>query len=161
MAWIERILEQWGKLRLADEAKDLADNQKVLAADRAVVDAHNRRNFGESYRPEAEADDVIHVGDSVQHVYPAPPAPAPSSLPKLLLGAGLLATGVGGPLGAWFVADALRSRPAAVQSTTTPAESPAAEQTPVPEPPPVVAPPSAASDRDFEIRLGPTTRQGQ
>ncbi len=37
--------------------------------------------------------------------------PKPSVWPKALLGAGLLATGIGGPIGAWMVADAIRNRP--------------------------------------------------
>lgn len=78
------------------------------------MDAHHNLLFGCNGKKESESDDEmghIVLGDYRidQHL---PEPPKPSQLGKILLGAGLLATGIGGPLGAWFVADAIRNKPA-------------------------------------------------
>ena len=46
MEWLEGLMTQYGKLRLAREAKDLDDSVKVLATDREAVRAHHRRTLG-------------------------------------------------------------------------------------------------------------------
>ena len=48
------------------------------------------------------------------------PPPRTPAFGRLLLGAGLLATGVGVPIGGWLIADALRSLPPPVVSETGP-----------------------------------------
>lgn len=67
MQWLVNLMEVYGKIRIADEAKNLNDNAKVLKADRAVVDAHHRKYLGENYKPEAVDDDMIHIGDRIEH----------------------------------------------------------------------------------------------
>lgn len=78
---------------------------------------------------EKESDD--DMGNSIRvespethNHYPAPIKE--SGLAKALIGAGLLATGIGIPAGAWFVADALKSKPAPV---VAPVEQPSEVET--------------------------------
>ncbi len=102
-------------LRTAKEALMLADSQKLLAQSNAVVNAH-WTNHLPGFKP--PADEMINVGDqnTAIHNYPAPPVPAPSALgtaAKLGLAAALVATGIGVPVGAWILADAIKNIPAA------------------------------------------------
>ncbi|QDV53884.1 hypothetical protein Enr17x_59670 [Gimesia fumaroli] len=64
-------------------------------------------------RPEGED---MHIGDdnSVVHQYMPAQGNTAGTLAKLALGAGLIATGVGVPVGGWLIADALKNRPAPV-----------------------------------------------
>lgn len=117
MHWMETLLNQYGKLKIAAEAVELQDNQRVLEQDSAVVNAHHRRYFGDAFKP-PETDDVIHIGDQVIHQHAPPPARKRSragGLLKMALGAGLLATGVGGGIGIGLILDGLLNRPPAVQ----------------------------------------------
>ncbi len=59
-------------------------------------------------RPEAED---MHIGDdnSVVHQYLPASRNTAGTLAKLAVGAGLLATGVGVPIGGWLIADALKN----------------------------------------------------
>ncbi|WP_166830922.1 hypothetical protein [Thalassoroseus pseudoceratinae] len=136
MSWIEQLLNDYGKMRLAGEAKDLQDNHQILAMDRAAVDAHNRRNFGSDYRSPAdsESSDMIHIGDHHQHL---PPRRSPSRIWPALLGAGLLASGVGGGVGLTLLWNSLKPQ--------------------LPEPVPQVTHPQQSPDEDtlFELQLGP------
>ncbi len=143
MSWIEQLLHDYGKMRLAGEAKDLQDNQQILAMDRAVVDAHNRRNFGSDYHSPADSEesDMIHIGDHHQHL---PSRRSPSRIWPALLGAGLLASGLGGGVGLTLLWNALRPESVATHPQTT-------------EPAPEVAIPQSSPDEDtlFELQLGP------
>ena len=69
MEWIESLLEKYGRLKLAQEAKDLDDARNVLATDREVVRAHHRRTLGESFRQKGDDDSMIHIGDRHDHVH--------------------------------------------------------------------------------------------
>jgi hypothetical protein len=145
MEWVERLLDNYGKLRLAGEAKDLEDNRKLLEIDRAVVQAHHRRNLGKDFRTTedgSDGDDMIHIGDRYEHLHAAPSAGG--RVLRLVLGAALLASGVGGGFGLALLADALR------QPTALPIR-PAPERQP-PEP---ATPPAIDQDTLFELRLGP------
>jgi hypothetical protein len=77
-------------------------------------------------------DDMVNLGNIT--VQPSPP----SQIGKLLVGAGLLTTGIGVPIGGWLIADAIRDLPA--------------------DPPPVVVqpPPEIPEDTDtqYDLRLG-------
>ena len=67
----------------------------------------------------AQSEEVADVGDSTttnidspqHHHYYLQPAAKPSGLGKMLVGAGLLAAGIGGPLTGYLVADALKPKP--------------------------------------------------
>ena len=54
MHWLEELLHTYGQLKVAGEANNLDDNHKVLAADRAVVEAHHRRHLGQAFEPPAK-----------------------------------------------------------------------------------------------------------
>ena len=129
----------YGKLKLAREANELDDNHKVLAADRALVDAHHKKHFGSDYTTPAN-NDMIHIGDQVQHL---PQPPKSGWLGKMLLGLGLLGTGAGMGVGGTLVASAIKS-----------ALEPAPQQV-APEAPPAQAPAQTHDDHDtqFELRL--------
>lgn len=110
----EKLLGQWARARLAHEAVMLEDAQQVLRQARAGVRGHPSTA--------AAADDVsedanmIHIGDQVTHHHAAPPAKSSSGLwLKGLIGAGLMATGIGLPAGAWMLASAL-TKPAEVKT---------------------------------------------
>lgn len=138
MSWIEQLLNDYGKMRLAGEAKDLQDNQKILAMDRAVVDAHNRRNFGSDYRSptDSEESDMIHIGDRHEHW---PSRRNPSRLWPALLGAGLLASGIGGGVGLTLLWNAIKPQGGNAEPNSN------------------IASPASSRDDDtlFELRLGP------
>jgi hypothetical protein len=147
MEWVERLLDNYGKLRLAGEAKDLEDNRKMLEIDRAVVQAHHRRNLGKDFLAAgdgSDGDDMIHIGDRYEHLHSAPSPSAGGRLLRLVLGAALLASGVGGGFGLALLADALR------QPVASPIIPPPERQPPKPE-----ALPAADHDTLFELRLGP------
>ena len=80
--------------------------------------------------PSQTADEADEVGDSTNidcpqyHYHQQAPAPKPSVLGKAMIGAGLLATGVGAPLGAYFVADALSKPPVAIVQPIQPEVKP-------------------------------------
>lgn len=105
----EKVLGQWARARLAHEAVMLEDAQAVLRQARAGVRGHHRTSA------EPESESMIHIGDLVQHHHP----PQPSGIgqfAKAAIGAGLLATGLGIPAGAWLIADAL-CKPAEFKTT--------------------------------------------
>lgn len=92
----------------------VADEADVLSHQRAVVRAHNQRMMGADM-PDDEATN-IHIGDIVGASDSAPPnadssAPKPGLSPLVsgLIGAGLLASGIGIPAGAYFIADAIKN----------------------------------------------------
>lgn len=164
MNWVENLLDIDAKLRLANDAKDLQDNQRLLALDRAAVEAHHRRTFGDAFQPApapAEPDDgMIHIGDTIQHVYPAggastPPAPVPPGPDQTPTGttpptggrlvravvaaasvAGALATGAVGAIALPHILEYFR--PAAAE----------------PAPAPAPADPRPDNDTLFDLRLG-------
>lgn len=95
------------KLTLARQSMLLADESDVLSHNRALVRAHNKRMMGADM-PEDDATN-IHIGDMVSQPGPAKAKPSLSPLLAGLIGAGLLATGIGGAAGAWFIADAIKN----------------------------------------------------
>lgn len=115
--------ESWDSLRRARQAILLNDQARTLSQSAAVVDAHHKRYLGPDFN--AEHEDMIHVGDTHIQQAPHPAAAQGRSLLKNLalmgLGAGLLATGVGAPIGGYLVANALKNwKPApAAQATDT------------------------------------------
>ncbi len=91
------------------------------------------KDIVDNNRPEGEE---MHIGDdnSVIHQYlPATTGSTAGTLAKLAVGAGLLATGFGVPIGGYLIADALKDKPAPV----TPAD------------------PTVDTDTQYEIGLDP------
>ena len=146
MEWIESLLEKYGRLKLAQEAKDLDDARNVLATDREVVRAHHRRTLGESFRQESDDDRMIHIGDRHEHVHVEETHTngrrglLSGPLGKLAVAAGLIASGAGAGAGGLMLLEALRAGP----GPTLP-----------PTPPSAVQPGHADQDTHFELRLGP------
>lgn len=96
------------KLRLAHEAMMVNDAQSVLRQDRDQVRNHHRTTLPTSqYSP--AGDDMIQIGDSTTHVHQHTPK---QQWGKLLLGLGLLASGIGVPAGALILGEQLLSQPA-------------------------------------------------
>lgn len=139
MHWLEHLLETYGQLKVAGEANALNDNQKILAMDRKVVEAHHRRNLGPEFSqaPADSEDDMIHIGDRHDHHHASNPAPQSSWL-KWLVPFALLATGTGSGIGAAMLWNHLTNPPK-------------------PAPPAEIAKPSD-QDTLFELRLGPPTQ---
>jgi len=110
------------KLMTADVARMLADNQRVLDLASRRAEAFSQYELSKlgtkmSDRPE---DMQISIDSPVttthHHAAPVIP-PAAAGLGKwasAAIGAGLLATGIGVPAGAWMIADAIR-KPATEQ----------------------------------------------
>lgn len=137
MHWLEQLLKTYGQLKVAGEASSLDDNQKILAMDRRVVEAHHKRTLGPTFQPAPidSEDDMIHIGDRHDHHHATAIAPTSSSWLKWLLPFALLATGTGGGIGAAMLWNNLTTPPHPV--------------------PPAVAPKPSDQDTLFELRLGP------
>jgi hypothetical protein len=117
MTWIENLLDKAGKIDLGEQAVMLEDRQELLKRDRQSVAAAQQKFLGkEMPDPEPDEDGMgVHVGDSNVHNYPPQPRSGMNPWLAGAIGAGLLASGVGIPLGASFIANAIKGIPAASQ----------------------------------------------
>ena len=88
----DKLVEMWGRLRLAQEANLVQDSREVLATEREVVRAHHRRNLGDDFQQEGEMGD-LHVGDVVHNHHQQKSKTGGSLLTQGLVTAGLLASG--------------------------------------------------------------------
>lgn len=124
-------LELWSGI-LGIRSLERAANEQAL--NREAESAHVRQKVWGMKTNGADPMHDTYLGD-VTHVH-SQKGGGGGNLLKGLLGAGLLATGVGVPAGAWMIADALRSQP--------------------PAPAPVVQTPPPAVDTDtlYNLRLG-------
>jgi len=105
-AWMSDLMDKYGRLQLWREAIQTGDLGQTLRQSRQMAAAAQEKFNGLTVPPERD-DDVVNLG-SITVQQPPPRAPA---FARLLVGAGLLATGVGVPIGGWLIADALRSLP--------------------------------------------------
>ena len=104
------------RLTMARKAALVDDQAQMLATARAQKEAHNKTYLPNYVSPE---EPVIHIGD-IHNETPAAKPPARSCLSPLaagLIGAGLLATGLGIPAAGYFIAEAIRQPPVPVPST--------------------------------------------
>lgn len=104
----EQVLDR-ASLNTARKALMVDDLQQVLATNRAAKEAHNQ-TFLPNYKTPEEP--VIHIGDIHNEATVPPQSGKKSAMNPLLaaaIGAGLMATGVGGLTGAWFIADAIKN----------------------------------------------------
>lgn len=88
----------------------IEDQAKLLSRSHAVVNAHDANNFGPGY--EAPEEPVIHIGDVNNEAPAAAPQTARRGVSPLvsgLIGAGLLATGLGAGVGGLLIADAIKN----------------------------------------------------
>lgn len=144
---VDLVASHWQKL---SRLKVWAGTLAMQSLQRAAVDnaknqeaesAHVRRSVWDA----ADATEGGDVNDTVlgdmttTHIHHAPP----SSLGKILLGAGLLATGIGIPAGAWMIASGAK------EATTKPSDPPAFS---VPVEKPSERP--AVTIGGYELRLG-------
>ena len=119
---------KWFGLKIAHDALMMNDAQKLLDIERQAVARHHAANYptvpGGTVEP--PGDDVIHVGDTIEHHHHHAPTPAGlSKLATAALVAGALLGG--GGLGAVLVG-ALMPRGPAVQPTAPTATTEAAPQ---------------------------------
>lgn len=130
MHWLEKLIEKYGRLRLANDAVLTQDRAAVLRQGRAAVQAWNSLALGSPTAPAAGDEEMIHVGDV--HVTGAASPPAsrpPGSWGSVLLGAGLLATGVGLPTAALVALRALPALRSPVPVPTQPSPPPSGSST--------------------------------
>lgn len=107
-------LELWSGI-LANLSMKRADAER--AANSEAEAAHVRRTvWGSNVGGEKMQD--TYLGD-VTHVHETKPGNGGSNLVKGLLGAGLLATGIGAPLGGMMIANALTQQAVAPVDTDT------------------------------------------
>ena len=143
MSWVEMLLNNYGKLKLASEAVMVEDRQKLLRDGRDSVKAWNQTILGDAMpapKDTPAGDDMIHIGDAVTHQHFPPPKTGLGTLAKLGVGAALIATGAGAGLGVPLILDALRPKPA-VATPDPPA--------PLLPPPTVKSQPTTLFDLDF------------
>ena len=106
----QRAAEGTAGIRTAHDAMMLDDGAKVLAEARKQVAGYASNN-GIKNGHEEEGG-MIHVGDKLTY-NESKPSLIPG-LAKLALGAGLLATGIGAPVAAYMLKDALLPKAGAV-----------------------------------------------
>lgn len=105
-----RLGEVWAKLAVARQSVMIEDQAKQLNRSHAVVNAHDKKYGGSDYT--APEDPVIVIGDVNNEAPAAAPQTAKRGMSPLvsgLIGAGLLATGLGAGVGGWMIADAIRN----------------------------------------------------
>lgn len=115
--WREKLAQKFWAVKVGERAENLRQAAKRFDNVNSLTMATREKLLGkeitDNNRPEGEE---MHIGDdnSVIHQYLPTIKNTGGTLAKLALGAGLLATGVGVPVGSWLIADALRNRPAPI-----------------------------------------------
>lgn len=115
--WLQKLITRGAQINLGEQAVMLEDRVKLLKHNRQSVASAQRKFLGNDMpAPEPDEEDMgVHVGDSTTHNYPAPQRKGMSPLMSGLIGAGLLASGVGIPMAGYFIADAIKNiKPAVV-----------------------------------------------
>lgn len=131
-------LKVWaGALAMQSLQRAAVDNAKNQEAE----SAHVRRSvWGDANAAEGgDVNDTVLGDMTTTHIHHA----APSSLGKMLLGAGLLATGIGIPAGAWMIASGAKEsivKPSDPPDVSVPVEKPSERP--------------AVSIGGYELRLG-------
>lgn len=111
-------------MKIGERAENLRQTAKRFNNVHSLTMATREKLLGkditENNRPE---DENMHIGDDNRTIHQYLPEQKKSGggLAKLALGAGLLATGVGVPVGGWLVAEAIRdaNKPAPAAPTET------------------------------------------
>lgn len=110
------------QLGTARRALMLDDLSQMLATSRAAKESHNRTHLPNYQTPE---EPVIHIGDIHNEANGAqggtPKRSGLSPLMSGLIGAGLLASGIGIPAAGYFIADAIKNMKPG-QTVTTPGD---------------------------------------
>lgn len=116
------LAELWAKMALARQSIMVEDQAKLLNRSHAVANAHDAKYLGTTYNLPEEP--VIHFGDNNNLGAPQVQHPAKSGTSPLLaglIGAGLLASGIGIPAAGYFIAKAINGiKPAQSQTVINP-----------------------------------------
>ncbi len=121
LTWQERIAKHFWSIKVGERAEGLRQASHRFNNVESLVMSTREKLLGkeivDNNRPEGEE---MHIGDDnrVTHQYMPSQGNTAGTLAKLALGAGLIATGVGVPVGGWVIADALKAKPVATQSST-------------------------------------------
>jgi len=122
LTWQERIAKHFWSIKVGERAENLRQASHRFNNVESLVMSTREKLLGkeivDNNRPEGEE---MHIGDDnrVTHQY-MPPQKQGGTLLKLALAAGLAATGVGIPVSAWFVVDAIKSMKQPVSAITPP-----------------------------------------
>lgn len=112
--WAEKLAQMWWGVKVGERAENLRQAARRFDNVDSLTMATREKLLGkqivDNNRPEGED---MHIGDdnSVVHQYIPAQRSTAGALAKLAIGAGLLATGVGVPVGGWLIADALKNQP--------------------------------------------------
>ena len=106
--WKEKLAQMMWGVKVGERAENLRqakrrfENVESLTYETRDLLMGNR-NIDKRHRA---GDDEMHIGDDNRtfHQYAKPAW----GIGKILLGAGLIATGIGIPTGAWFIADGMK-----------------------------------------------------
>lgn len=111
---------------MGERAENLRQARRRFSNVESLVMSTREKLLGkevtDNNRPE---DEDMHIGDdnSVIHQYLPASGSTTGTLAKLALGAGMLATGVGVPIGGWLIADALQEdKPGPVRDVIIPSD---------------------------------------
>jgi len=121
------LMKKSAGLKLATQAQTIQSLGRNLLSEDQWVDrtkaAAHKSIYGEEFPTMSTEDEEMHVGDdnSTRNIYyPAQPQGSTAgTLAKLALGAGLLASGVGVPIGGYIIAEALKNQPVPAIDTDT------------------------------------------
>lgn len=120
--WKEKIAQMFWAVKVGERAENLRQASRRFNNVESLAMATREKLLGkevtDNNRPEAEE---MHIGDDNRVINQHMPASrnTAGTLAKLAIGAGLLATGVGVPIGGWLIADALKDKPAPTTPTGT------------------------------------------
>ncbi|MEQ9070027.1 hypothetical protein [Gimesia chilikensis] len=124
-SWKEKLAQMWWSVKVGERAENLRQTARRFDNVDSLVMSTREKLLGkeivDNNRPEGED---MHIGDysSVTHQYLPPTGNAAGTLARLAVGAGLLATGIGVPVGGYLIADALRHKPSTTDEIVIPAD---------------------------------------
>ena len=124
-SWKEKLAQMWWGVKVGERAENLRQTARRFDSVDSLVMSTREKLLGkeivDNNRPEGED---MHIGDysSITHQYLPPTGNATGTLARLAVGAGLLATGIGVPVGGYLIADALRQKPPKTDEIVIPAD---------------------------------------
>ncbi|QDV21365.1 hypothetical protein Pan153_60530 [Gimesia panareensis] len=123
--WAEKLAQMWWGVKVGERAENLRQAARRFDNVDSLVMSTREKLLGketvDNNRPEGED---MHIGDysSVTHQYLPPSNSTTGTLAKLALGAGLLTTGIGAPVGGYLISDALKQKPPDTDELVIPAD---------------------------------------
>lgn len=122
-SWKEKLAQMWWGVKVGERAENLRQTARRFNNVDSLVMSTREKLLGkeivDNNRPEGED---MHIGDysSVTHQYLPPTSNSAGALARLAIGAGLLATGIGVPVGGYLIADALNQKPSTADEIVLP-----------------------------------------